>query len=295
LWADLIWAKYLRDRDLFASEVPTQGSQFWRAIQKVKWLFKLGARHLVHNGKRTFFWQDWWTGSGPLHARFPVLFGCCDQSFVMLHGAHVLGGEPGAWHLHFRRQFGLAEAVEWENLCRENQELPSSPEDDQTGWRLEPSGQYSTIFMYRSLARVLAVTFCKDVWKMRIPPKIRIFLWQLIWGKLPCSEQVAKRRGPSNGLCTLCGETEDCDHIFFPCHMAQFMWVGIREILHWDWNPAGAGGFVALAPGLSGPFRRLSWFAFTAMFWTLWNVRNKLTIELVNSSKCLYTCSIGGF
>jgi hypothetical protein len=58
LWADLIRAKYLGDRDLFASEVPTQGSQFWKAIQKVKWLFKLGARHLVRNGKRTFFWQD---------------------------------------------------------------------------------------------------------------------------------------------------------------------------------------------------------------------------------------------
>jgi hypothetical protein len=56
LWADLIRAKYLGDRDLFASEVPTQGSQFWRAIQKIKWLFKLGARHHVCNGKRTFFW-----------------------------------------------------------------------------------------------------------------------------------------------------------------------------------------------------------------------------------------------
>jgi hypothetical protein len=32
LWADLIRAKYLGDRDLFASEVPTHGSQFWRAI-----------------------------------------------------------------------------------------------------------------------------------------------------------------------------------------------------------------------------------------------------------------------
>jgi hypothetical protein len=121
--------------DLFASEVPTHGSQFWRAIQKVKWLFKLGARHLVRNGKRTFFWQDWWTGLGPLHARFPLLFGCCDQPFITVHETRILGGEPGAWRLHFRRQFGLAEAVEWENLCREIQDLPISPDEDQIGWR----------------------------------------------------------------------------------------------------------------------------------------------------------------
>jgi hypothetical protein len=163
----------------------------------------------------------------------------------MVHGARILGGEPGAWRLHFRRQFGLAKAIGWENICREIQDLPISLDDDWIGWRLEPSGQYSTSSMYQSLAGCLAVTHFKDVWKLRIPPKIKVFLWQLIWGKLPCSEQVAKRRGPSNGSCTLCGEVEDCDHIFFACHMAQFMWAGIKEILQCDWNPAGAGGFVA--------------------------------------------------
>jgi hypothetical protein len=56
--------------------------------------------------------------------------------------------------------------------------------------------------------------------------------------------------------------------------MAQFMWAGIRDILKCDWNPAGVGGFVALAQALSGSFRRLAWFAFAVMFWTLWNVRN---------------------
>jgi hypothetical protein len=65
LWADLIRAKYLRDRDLFAKNVPSHGSQFWNAIQKIKWHFKLGAKHKVHNGNRTFFWLDWWVGNAP--------------------------------------------------------------------------------------------------------------------------------------------------------------------------------------------------------------------------------------
>jgi hypothetical protein len=45
LWVDLIRAKYLGDNDLFSPEVPTKGSQFWNAIQKIKWYFKMGARH----------------------------------------------------------------------------------------------------------------------------------------------------------------------------------------------------------------------------------------------------------
>jgi hypothetical protein len=52
LWADLLEAKYLGERDFFSKEVPTRGSQFWNSIQKIKWYFKLGARHKVQNGKR---------------------------------------------------------------------------------------------------------------------------------------------------------------------------------------------------------------------------------------------------
>jgi hypothetical protein len=63
LWADLLRAKYLGDRDIFAAETPTRGSQFWTALQKIKWYFKLGAKHDVENGGKTYFWFDWWLGS----------------------------------------------------------------------------------------------------------------------------------------------------------------------------------------------------------------------------------------
>ncbi|XP_051221392.1 uncharacterized protein [Lolium perenne] len=250
LWADLIRAKYLRGRDLYVGEVPTHGSQFWNAIQKVKWHFKLGAKHRVRNGRRTYFWTDW-----------------------------VLDGVPGEWRLRFRRQFGLAETVEWDNLCREVQGLPLSTDDDEVSWALEPSGIYSTSSVYARLAQGAATASFKDVWRTRVPPKIKVFLWQLIRGRLPSGEQLLKRHGPSNGMCALCGAWEDCNHIFFTCPLARLMWAGVRELLSCDWNPAGAGDFIALSQGLSNPLRRLAWFTFAAQCWTLWNIRNKLAIE----------------
>ncbi|KAK1615991.1 hypothetical protein QYE76_021508 [Lolium multiflorum] len=108
---------------------------------------------------------------------------------------------------------------------------------------------------------------------------IRVFLWQLIRGRLPSGDQLLKRNGPSNGRCALCGEWETCDHIFFTCHIAKFMWAGIRELLACSWDPAGAADFVAIANGLSGRFRRIAWFTFAAQSWALWNIRNKLAIE----------------
>jgi hypothetical protein len=124
-----------------------------------------------------------------------------------------------------------------------------------------------------------AVSHFDEVWRTKFPPRVRIFLWQLIRGRLPCCEQVAKRRGPSDGNCALCGEIEDCNHIFFSCSLAKFMWARVSELLGNAWNPTGVGDFLALANGLSGTMRRVVWYTFAAQSWALWIVRNKLTIE----------------
>ena len=118
LWADIVRAKYLGDRDLFPSEVPPRGSQFWNAIQKILCYFKLHGKHEVRNGRRTYFWLDWWSGARPLRARFPRFFSCCAVPFATVHGAGVLDGEPREWSMRFRRQLRLAERIGWDNLCR---------------------------------------------------------------------------------------------------------------------------------------------------------------------------------
>lgn len=117
--------------------------------------------------------------------------------------------------------------------------LPLSEEDDRVSWSLENSRKFSTSSLYLSLTHGAAVTCFKKVWHTRVPPKIKIFLWQLIQGKLPSSSQVAKRRGPLNGRCTLCGEIEHCNHIFFECIMAIYMLAGVRDLLQCDWNQLG--------------------------------------------------------
>jgi hypothetical protein len=73
LWADILRSKCLRDKDLMLDDL-RPGSQFWNSIQKLKHLFRLGAKHSVCDGKTTSFWRDWWQGSGPLCDRFPTLF-----------------------------------------------------------------------------------------------------------------------------------------------------------------------------------------------------------------------------
>jgi hypothetical protein len=44
---------------------------------KIKWYFKLGAKHDVQNGRHTFFWLNGWLGTSLLLDRCPNLFGYC--------------------------------------------------------------------------------------------------------------------------------------------------------------------------------------------------------------------------
>ncbi|KAK1682868.1 hypothetical protein QYE76_043716 [Lolium multiflorum] len=173
--------------------------------------------------------------------------------------ARVLDGEPGEWHLQFRRQFGPAEAVEWDNLCHEIQALPTDMEEDMVSWALERSDNFSTKSAYAQLSQGAAVTSFRDVRRTTVPPKIKVFLWQLIRRRLPSGEQFAKRQGASNSLCSLCSDWEDCNHIFFSCSITRLMWAGVRKLLSCDWNPTGAGEFIVITRGLSGPLRRLVW------------------------------------
>jgi hypothetical protein len=97
-----------------------------------------------------------------------------------VQGERVVGGVPGEWRVHFRRNFGLPELVEWDNLCREVQGLPVGEGADAISRSLEPSGVFSTRSMYSALSQGASVTSFKEVWRSRVPPKIKIFLWQLI-------------------------------------------------------------------------------------------------------------------
>jgi hypothetical protein len=63
---------------------------------------------------------------------------------------------------------------------------------DKLSWALGGSGQFSTNSLYHKGA---AVAHFKQVWKTKFPPRIRVFLWQLLRGRLPAGDHLAKRKG----------------------------------------------------------------------------------------------------
>ena len=67
------------------------------------------------------------------------------------------------------------------------------------------------------------------VWKLRVPQRIRTFLWLVLHGRLLTNEERARRRLCDSSQCELCnGGVEDLDHLFRHGPMAKEVWRELR-------------------------------------------------------------------
>jgi hypothetical protein len=71
----------------------------------------------------------------------------------------------------------------------------------------------------------------KHLWKMKIPPKVRIFWWQSIHDFLSAKSNLFYRHIAKDGACMNCGYcAETIYHTMFECSDAKRFWECIRDV-----------------------------------------------------------------
>ncbi|KAK1384947.1 hypothetical protein POM88_022682 [Heracleum sosnowskyi] len=71
----------------------------------------------------------------------------------------------------------------------------------------------------------------KFIWKLKIPPKVQIFMWKLHHGMLPVKAlmQSRMRNSLANQNCCRCPDTETVLHLFWQCPFAFDIWKWLFE------------------------------------------------------------------
>ncbi|XP_020158142.1 uncharacterized protein [Aegilops tauschii subsp. strangulata] len=224
------------------------------------------------SGAATLFWFDRLAGNCPFAARFPDLFSIAVELRISVEVTLI---DLGC--LVFRRAFGpLDLATDCIALHEPDVDLAT----DCISWRLEPSGVFSTKSLYQAIAPSTAPLPLTAVWSIRLPLKIRIFMWQWIRGRTPSGVEVRKRNGPGR-LCPLCGTDEDSNHIFFSCVYAQFLWSCFREAVGGRWCNTNFPDLFAELQASPQSARHIRWLEIGILAWTLWTISNKLVIQRV--------------
>ena len=94
-------------------------------------------------------------------------------------------------------------------------------------WALHSSGTFSVKSMYAALINN-RVRVSQDLWQIKIPSRIKIFLWYLKRGVILTKDNLARRSWNGDTKCCFCHHPETIQHLFFQCYYAKFLWRAVH-------------------------------------------------------------------
>jgi hypothetical protein len=176
-------------------------------------------RFKVHNRKETRFWEDNWVGDRRLKIAYPNLYQIVRKKSATV--AEVLSITP--LNVTFRRALTGVNLESWYKLvaCVLNTSLTG--DRDIFIWNLHKSGVFSTRSFYRVLICDGLVPRKCPIWKIKIPLKIKIFLWYIKNRVTLTKDNLAKQNWKGNLNCCSCSSLETIEHLFIQCHFARFI------------------------------------------------------------------------
>jgi hypothetical protein len=91
-------------------------------------------------------------------------------------------------------------------------------------WGLTKSGQYTVKSMYLDYMDDHTNYLHKYLWKIKVPLKIRVFMWFLNNKVLLTKDNLIKRKWQGTEKCCFCDRKETVQHLFIQCSLAKIVW-----------------------------------------------------------------------
>jgi hypothetical protein len=150
--------------------------------------FKCGS-FVVNNGTNTRFWEGTWLGNRPLAAQYPSLYNIVRNKSVTV--ASTLASAP--LNRGFMHSFSGGILNTWLHLVQRLMDIQLNSNSDVFKWNLVKSGRFSVRSMYLDMLNGNTVFLKKYIWKMKVPLKIKIFMWFVYRKEILTKDNLLKR------------------------------------------------------------------------------------------------------
>ncbi|WVZ67862.1 hypothetical protein U9M48_016884 [Paspalum notatum var. saurae] len=207
IWQQLFRKKYLKNKTIGEFFWKPGDSHFWSGLMKVKDQFMDLSTSQVHNGLQIRFWEDKWLENFTLKEQYPFLFNIARKKHSSV--AHVLSTNP--LNISFRRVLVGDKLIKWNDLVARVAFVQLDGHHDKAIWSLTKHGYFTVKSLYNFL-------------KLKLPLKIKIFVWFLMKGVILTKDNLKKRNWNGDDGCCFCNKKETIQHLFFDCHVARFVW-----------------------------------------------------------------------
>ncbi|KAJ1408102.1 Reverse transcriptase zinc-binding domain [Sesbania bispinosa] len=181
-------------------------SHIWKAIVKVWPKLEEATLWIIGNGKDVNFWNDnFLPGRGPLR-----LYTTCDIPHWMTNYPASFFAEGGEWKVEVFNQYlplGIVNEIIAVRAPR------NDLENDVPAWKFNANGTFNLKGAYDILVNLPGSDFGEDlvkhIWKWPSSPRIKLFLWKVMHGKLMCNVERKHRRLTEDDCCQRCGESPE--------------------------------------------------------------------------------------
>ncbi|XP_019150129.1 PREDICTED: uncharacterized protein LOC109146933 [Ipomoea nil] len=181
-------------------------------------LVKMGCRRRIGGGRTTQVWAHPWLPN----SQDP--FVSTDQLAINqgMMVADLVDDVTGTWNTNLIQQIFNARDASLINKLPLNDTY-----DDLWYWEGDITGNYSVRSGYRRLGDVLAPNsyVWSSIWKLKIPPNRKNFMWRALSNILPTLDNLIKKRVELVNVCPACGLVEEnVMHVLCSCTYASLVW-----------------------------------------------------------------------
>jgi hypothetical protein len=283
VWQELLHNKYLKNKTLSQVTTKPTDSPFWEGLMRVKDDFFSRGSFTIGNGQQVRFWEDIWLGDAPLASQYPSLYNIVRRKNVLV--ADVLSNTP--LNIEFRRTLTGNKWDAWIALVQRLILVTLSEEKDIFVWKLTTSGSFTVKSMYEDYMNGHTIYLRKYIWKLKIPLKVKIFMWFLHRKVILTKDNLARRNWNGCMKCAFCDSSESINHLFFDCPFAKLIW----RVIQFTFNIVPPTNVTNMFGNWLNGVDKVSKFririGFCALMWAIWNCRNDIVFNKSTNSNFL--------
>lgn len=277
LWCKVLQAKYLRKHNIYNWPMERKASHIWKSICRSRSILRQGVKWNVGNGENISLWHDWWCGLQPFAHHYSSTQ-VNDRDKV----SSPLDKEDN-WNTDL-----IANIVTQQDL----QEITQIHRPrfvtytDAPSWIGTSEGTFSTASAYRIISNQEPDGRAwKWLWKVKIPQKLKCFLWLILHDRLLTNQLRFRRNMTTTVECPRCGlYYEDSSHLLRECPCAKAIWIEIKDFKWWEEGcKQPLAEWVASNLKKTIVFLDTKWYRFfTTTLWQIWKTRNLMVFENVS-------------
>jgi hypothetical protein len=123
------------------------------------------------------------------------------------------------------------------------------------------------------------ITVSQDIWQIKVPTKIKNFLWYLKKGVILTKDNLVRRHWIGDTTCAFCHLPETIRHLFLDCFYAKFLWRAVHMLFGISPPLSLSDLFNRWSKRGNKKLNSLLLIAAAALSWTVWLTRNEVIFD----------------